>query len=454
MFSAPGSTEQQAPLPQWPIRLLIAGLILAGLLGATLLLLQLWIAGGQGKEAELSKLLGPMLLLLAGSLLLPLAWYQQSRQASAERERRVMMGSAKERLAQADAVLDALADAVSIQTPDYRVVYQNARHKEMVGDDATGRLCYLSYSHEPRICEGCPVEKVFATGEPHRQIKPFPGGGFIEIHASPLRDANGEIFAGIEVVRDVSAMKAAEEQILELNTSLQQKTADLEQSNQDLQTCSYTLAHDIRSHLTPLMLAGEVLENDCQEGLDAKGRRMAQVVGQTTRQLEAFVNGVLLLSKVVQEELSLVAVNLDELVRQAVCQQRSLYPGRQVQMQIERLPTVTGDHTLLKMAIDNLIENAWKYTAPREMAEIRFGTVERAGKRWFYVSDNGVGFDPQAAEMLFTPFRRLHDRRDFPGTGIGLSTVQRILRRHGGDICGEGQIDGGATFYFFLPDSE
>lgn len=457
MFTTPSPSDPQVPFAQWPIRLLVSGLIVVALLGASLLLRQLWNPDVEGVRFALDGLWGPLLLLLSALLLLPVAWFQQSQQIRAERERRVMLGAARKRLAQADAVLDALADAVSIQTPDYRVLYQNARHREMVGQDATGSLCYLRYSRESRICEGCPVERVFATGAPQRLVKQRPaehGGGFIEIHASPLRDSNGEIFAGIEVVRDISTMKTAEQQILQLNSDLQQKTTALEQANQDLQAFSYTLAHDIRSHLTPLMLAGDVLESECQDRLDDKGRQMTQVVVQSTRQLEQFVDGVLLLSRVVRDELSLAVVDLGALVREAILQQRSREPERRAEVEIAPLPPVRGDRALLQLAIDNLVENAWKYTATRSVTQIHFGSVERDGSRWFYLRDNGVGFDPQDAELLFVPFRRLHDKKDFPGTGIGLSTVARILRRHGGDICGEGEVDGGAVFYFFLPAAD
>jgi len=253
MFTEPNLSAQQHLFPQWPIRLMAAGLAAAGICGALLLLMPLWSPGGAGAFPDGVDLWGAVLLLVGALLLLPVAWYQQSQQLRAERERRILMGTARNRLAQADAVLDSLADAVSIQTPDFRIIYQNASHRQLVKMDATGDICYHRYGRSTQICEGCPVAKVFATGVSHRLVKPLPedrGGGFIEILASPLRNAEGEVFAGIEVVRDISGMKAAEAAILQLNAALQEKT-EVEQGRQGLQAFSDSLVHDICTHLTP-----------------------------------------------------------------------------------------------------------------------------------------------------------------------------------------------------------
>ena len=220
--------------------------------------------------------------------------------------------------------------------------------------------------------------------------------------------------------------------------------------NQELEAFAYSVSHDLRAPLRAIEGFGQALLEDCLEQLDAQGRDYLQRVCGEARRMAQLIDDLLLLSRVTRAELHLEPVDLSALAADIVARLRQAEPERQVDIEIEPDLRATGDARLLGQALDNLLGNAWKFTGRRDRARIRFGRQDEA----FAVQDNGAGFDMRYADKLFTPFQRLHAMDEFPGTGVGLSTVQRIVARHGGRLWCKGELDAGASFYFTLGGGE
>jgi PAS domain S-box-containing protein len=251
------------------------------------------------------------------------------------------------------------------------------------------------------------------------------------------------------------ALRESEAEIRTLNTGLearvQQRTADLELANKNLEAFTYSVSHDLRAPLRGLSGFSEVLLEDYGELLGETGRSYAGRIQAASERMAALIDDLLQLSRVSSAGMNLGPVDLSAEVIAFVGELQSLEPGRRVRFAIQDGVRVTADRTLIRTVLQNLVGNAWKFTARRDDATIEFGTmpVDDAGV-CCYVRDNGAGFDPAYTSKLFQPFQRLHTAEDFPGTGIGLASVQRIVERHGGRIWAEGAIENGATFYFTL----
>ncbi|MGP0021897.1 MAG: PAS domain-containing protein [Streptosporangiaceae bacterium] len=262
--------------------------------------------------------------------------------------------------------------------------------------------------------------------------------------------------------RDVAERRRAEETMTsqaaqlrcnaaELEDRVQQRTADLLRSNQELAGFSYSVAHDLRTPLRGISGFAEALADDYGDRLDETGREYAGRVQAGCARMAALIDDLLHLSQVTQAKINLQDVDLSAEVT-AICDQlRARDPGRQVTVRVQDGVRVTADRTLIRSVLDNLLENAWKFTARRDGAAIEFATAPVGDAPiCCYVRDNGAGFDPAYTGKLFQPFQRLHDAGEFPGTGIGLASVRRIIERHGGRTWAEGTVGGGATIYFTL----
>jgi light-regulated signal transduction histidine kinase (bacteriophytochrome) len=250
-------------------------------------------------------------------------------------------------------------------------------------------------------------------------------------------------------------MRRAAKKIRSLNATLEQqvrqRTIHLERANKSLEAFAYSIAHDLRTPLRGISGFAEVLVNDYGDQLDETGRTYATRVRAGCARMAALIDDLLNLSQVTQAEMNLQEVDLSAEVT-AICDQLAARdPGRQVRVTVQDGVRVTADKSLIRGVLENLLENAWKFTAQRKDAVVEFATtpVDEAAI-CCYVRDNGAGFDPAYTGKLFQPFQRLHDASEFPGTGIGLASVQRIIERHGGRTWAEGVVDGGATIYFTL----
>jgi PAS domain S-box-containing protein len=270
----------------------------------------------------------------------------------------------------------------------------------------------------------------------------------------PVLDSAGEPYAVCGISTDITERKRAEDEIRHLNANLElgvrQRTAELENSNKELDAFAYSVSHDLRAPLRSLHGFSDALLEDYADILDDVGKdylhRLQRNVGRMGRMIDDLLN----LSRATRAELERREVDLTAMSHEIVADMRAADPDREVTLTVPDGLTADADPHLLRLAMHNLLANAWKFTAKRPDATIEVGRFERSGETFFFVRDNGVGFDMSYAGKLFDAFQRLHTTSEFEGTGIGLAIVARVVRRHGGRIQAEAEIDHGATFYFNL----
>ncbi|WP_052263297.1 sensor histidine kinase [Geobacter pickeringii] len=252
------------------------------------------------------------------------------------------------------------------------------------------------------------------------------------------------------VWRHVRASRRLEEEIRQLNAALERRAADLAAKNRELEAFSYSLSHDLNTPLTKVSVAVQTLQDSYGERLDDTGRFFVRSIVEGSERMEQLIDAMLVLSRVARRELRRDEVDLSALAAEVASELRQAEPQRQVEPVIASGLSATGDPALLRVALHNLFANAWKYTRRAPEPRVEFGALVNDGTTTYFVRDNGAGFDMKDLGRLFKPFQRLHDQEEFPGTGIGLATVQRIIERHGGTITAHSMPDHGATFTFTL----
>jgi PAS domain S-box-containing protein len=272
-----------------------------------------------------------------------------------------------------------------------------------------------------------------------------------------IRDKTGTLRGFAKVTRDLTERRAAENRVLQLNAELEQKvkerTAQLEAANKELEAFSYSVSHDLRAPLRGIDGFSQALLEDYADRLEPQGQDYLLRIRAATQRMAGLIDDLLNLSRITRGELRREMVDLSALARSIADQLRKIAPERQVKFNLADNLKTEGDPHLLRIALENLLGNAWKFTGKITDAEIEFGLVAVGSGEdhpTYFVRDNGAGFDMAYADKLFGAFQRLHDVREFEGTGIGLATVQRIIRRHGGRVWAEAEPGRGATFYFTL----
>jgi light-regulated signal transduction histidine kinase (bacteriophytochrome) len=273
-----------------------------------------------------------------------------------------------------------------------------------------------------------------------------------EISLSPMETSDGLLVTAI--VRDITKRMRAEEEIRALNEELEQRvierTTQLEAANRELEAFSYSISHDLRAPLRAMDGFSQVLLEDHAEQVDDEGKDHLRRVRSAAHKMAELIDDLLGLSQVGRAEMRREKIDLSELAQDIAVELEKSEPERRVELIIREGMVVDGDLGLLRVALGNLLGNAWKFTGERTPARIEFGIEEQDGQRVYFVKDNGAGFDMAHVDKLFGPFQRLHTMTEFPGTGVGLASVQRIIHRHGGQIWAEAEVDQGATFYFTL----
>lgn len=237
----------------------------------------------------------------------------------------------------------------------------------------------------------------------------------------------------------------------DLEMRVRERTADLAKVNQELEAFSYSVSHDLRAPLRAIDGFSRALIEDYGETLDETAQDHLRRIRLSTLRMNDLIQNLLKLSRVTRAPLDPISVDLSELAVNAVQSLRDAQPDHAVAVNIVPKLRACADPGLLTIALDNLFSNAWKFTAKSTNAAIEFGSTFVGGMVTYYIKDNGVGFDAQHAGNLFTPFQRLHSAEEFPGTGVGLATVARIIQRHGGRVWAEAEVNRGAVFYFTLP---
>ena len=305
-------------------------------------------------------------------------------------------------------------------------------------------------------CYGESVRSGSSGYELEHRIVRKPAGEVRYIHqkCEHHKDDSGRVIRSYGMLHDITSHKEAEERISTLNAALSARAAELEKVNKDLEAFSYTVSHDLRGPLTNINsycqaiaeLGGDKLDGQCAGFMDS--------VFHEVRSMDGLITSLLNLSRFTHIKLNCEPVDLSEIAKTVAAELQIREPGRRARFDIEAGIFAAGDQRLLRTVLVNLFTNAWKFSAQRAETLIRFGVTGSPGRPEFFVSDNGIGFDMSQCKKIFAVFQRLHRSEEFEGFGIGLTTVQRIIERHGGQVWAAGEPGQGARFSFTLHDDQ
>lgn len=366
----------------------------------------------------------------------------------------------QQRIREQAAMLDQASDAIVIQDSQRRVRYWNQGAERLftwTAAQAEGRsfaellgaAAMLSEQDSHALLEhGSWVGEVHCRAADGRML-------LVERRLTVVR-RDGDPMSVLSVNTDVTERRRAEREVKQLNGALEQRirqrTAQLEERNEELRTFAYSLAHDLRAPLATADGYSRQLELTLGEQLDDRARHYLRRMRHGVQTMSDLTDALLSLANLSREPLQCAPVDLSQLARAWLDQKSANEPQRAVSVAVADTPPMQGDARLLKVLVENLLDNAWKFTTGRTDAQIEFGVLApgAADTPVFFVRDNGAGFDSAYASKLFTPFQRLHAAHEFPGTGIGLAIVRKIALRHGGRAWGESPADGGAVFCFTI----
>lgn len=351
----------------------------------------------------------------------------------------------------ARSLIEASLDPMVAISPEGEITDVNAATIKIIGrsrENLVGTDFFRYFTEPDKARES--YQQVFAQGF----VTDYPltiwsdDGSLTPVlfNASVYKDERDKVLGVFAAARDITAQKKAEKEI-------QQRTLELQASNKELEAFSYSVSHDLRTPLRGIDGFSQAVLEDYADKLDDVGKDYLQRIRNATQRMGQLIDDMLSLSNISRVEMRREKVNLSDLATEVLTELQSHDPDRKVQWNVELNLTTEGDPQLLRMVLANLLGNAWKYTSKTERPNIKFGSkLDKSGKREFYVSDNGAGFDMAYADKLFGTFQRLHSIAEFPGSGVGLAIVQRVIQRHGGQVRGQGLLDRGATFYFSLPE--
>jgi light-regulated signal transduction histidine kinase (bacteriophytochrome) len=235
---------------------------------------------------------------------------------------------------------------------------------------------------------------------------------------------------------------------------LQHRTEELQTLNREMEAFNYSVSHDLRAPLRGIARFSQALQEDYAAQLDDAGRDYLQRVRQAAQRMGHLIDDLLRLSRISRQQISFKPVDLSAMAENVVFELQQRDSRHRPEIAISPGLSARGDKDLLRIVLENLLGNAWKFTTQTPAARIEVGQERLDKEQVFFVRDNGAGFDMAHADKLFTPFQRLHTTSEFPGTGIGISLVQRIIHRHGGRVWATGALQQGATFYFTLPEED
>jgi PAS domain S-box-containing protein len=265
-----------------------------------------------------------------------------------------------------------------------------------------------------------------------------------------LRDGAGKLRGFGKVTRDITERRKAEEEVERQRKELARSNAGLIEANKELESFSYSVSHDLRAPLRSIDGFSHALLEDCADRLDDEGKTHLNRIRAATQRMGSLIDDLLNLSRLSRTEMRRQSLDISALACSIAGDLQKSQPERQIELRIADDLKTIADPGLLRVVLENLLGNAWKFTSKRTSAHIEFGMVSGNGTPAYFVRDDGAGFDPAYADRLFGAFQRLHTMNEFAGTGVGLATVQRIIHRHGGRIWAESAVGRGATFYFTL----
>lgn len=354
--------------------------------------------------------------------------------------------------ADARSMIESSLDPLVTVAEDGKITDVNKAMEEMTGvtrDAMIGRDLCDHFTEPERV--RLSYELVFSEGAVRDyQLRMIHTSGRVTdvlYNASLFRDERGRAMGVFAAARDITAIQ---ETIMRLNQELQRRGVALEAINKELEAFSHSVSHDLRAPLRSIDGFSLAALEDCGEAVGEQGREHLERIRAAVQQMEQLIDDLLKLSGVTRQKMRCEPVDLTALAQSVADDLQDAEPTRGVEFEIEDGLTVNGDENLLGVAIRNLLGNAWKFSGKHARSRIEFGLTKCNDEIAYFVRDDGVGFDMAYADKLFGAFRRLHAQEEFPGTGIGLATVQRIISRHGGRVWAEGKVDHGATFYFTL----
>jgi PAS domain S-box-containing protein len=360
-------------------------------------------------------------------------------------------------------VIDNLPDHVYVKDRERRYLLVNLPSLKARGiashDEVVGRSTFDFYPPDLAAQFDAEDRSIMETGRTlvNREQFSVQPDGQKKWHLTtkvPMRDVHGKIIGIVGINRDITEIKQGQEVIRELNTLLEQRvierTAQLEAANRELESFAYSVSHDLRAPLRSIDGFSQALIEDYRDVLDQTGADYLQRVRNASQRMAQLIDDLLGLSRITRREMRRESTDLSLLAQEIVADLRKEQPEREVEVSIAPGIRLQADANLLRIALDNLIRNAWKFTGKQPRARIEVGVERQAGGPVYFVRDNGAGLDMSYAGKLFGAFQRLHSEAEFPGTGIGLATVQRIVRRHGGSIWVEAAPGKGATFFFTI----
>jgi PAS domain S-box-containing protein len=349
------------------------------------------------------------------------------------------------------AIVEASDDAIISKTLEGIVLSWNRGATNLFGYEAEemiGRSISLLVppgraEEEPTILQASAEGKVQRFDTVRRR----KGGKEIDVSVtiSPIHDGRGRVVAICKIARDITAQKRA-------GAELARAKEKAEAANQELRSFSYSIAHDLRAPLRGIDGFAQALLEEHSGSLDADGADYLNEIRSNAQRMGALIDALLALAQVTRSDLDHVHLDLSRLFRGAAEECASLEPDRSVEVIVADGLVARGDLHLTRSLFANLVGNAWKFTRGKATARIELALIDRHGQKEIVVRDDGAGFDMAYASKLFQPFQRLHSRSEFPGTGIGLATVHRIVQRHGGTIRAEGKVGQGAAVFFTLPE--
>lgn len=357
------------------------------------------------------------------------------------------------------AVAETANDAIISADRHGNITYFNKAAERIFGyaaDEVIGQPLTLLMPQRFHAAHREGLRRFLTTGERRVIGKTVELGGRrkdgselpIELSLASWKIGEEVYFTGL--ARDITERRCAEQRIQELNESLSRRNAELEILNQELEAFSYSVSHDLGAPLRAIDGFSRILLAEQGDALDAEGRDYLGRVRRAAQHMAALIDDLLKLSRVTRAGLSREEVDLSGRAREIAEALRKQDPERNVRFDIAPGIKAWADPRLLRIALENLLDNAWKFTSRRAEARIEFGVRAEDTRTVYFVRDNGAGFDMAYVDKLFGAFQRLHDAGEFPGTGVGLATVQRIVHKHGGRVWAEGAVDRGATVYFTL----
>lgn len=383
-------------------------------------------------------------------------------------ERKKVEQALQESEARTRLIIDTAIDAVITMNAEGQITSWNAQAEQVFGwprEEAIGRMLdetIIPGQHREAHRQG--MRHFLSTGRGpvlnkrieitalDRQGREFP----VELSIAPVQREGTWYFSAF--VRDITDRKQAEEEIKKLNEGLErrveERTAQLEGANKDLEAFSYSVSHDLRAPLRAIDGFSRILVEDHSSKLDADATRLLGVIRSNTQNMGRLIDDLLAFSRLGRKPIERSLIDMKELARDVFAQISSADSAARPQFDLGPLHVVQGDPVMLRQVFVNLLSNAAKYSRAKESALIEVGGYSENGENIYYVKDNGVGFDMNYADKLFGVFQRLHSAEEFEGTGVGLAIVQRIIHRHGGRVWAKGKVDEGATFYFTLPKEQ